>query len=164
MGLSLKHLNHAYQLQERGHHAESDRAVAQSNASPYKCHQIAKTADTSAETFHAMDSRRFALLNYWPIGGHRFWICTESLLDLCFLLLFRTKRLSGLSQLLREPYLFSNFGGMTAKSCRRLPSWMRQTQDENRLFCRIFRQVRNKCSQKVGRRGAEEREKNVNLQ
>ena len=78
-----------------------------------------KSEDTSAETFHAMDSRRFALLNYWPIGGRRFWICEESLLDLCFLLLFRTKRLSGLSQRLREPYIFINFVGIRTKSFRR---------------------------------------------
>ena len=40
-------LDHTYQLQERSHHAEGDRAVAQADASPHECQQIAQSEHTT---------------------------------------------------------------------------------------------------------------------
>ena len=36
-------LDHAYQLQERCHHTKGDGAIAQTDASPYECQEIAQS-------------------------------------------------------------------------------------------------------------------------
>ena len=40
-------LDHAYQLQERGHDTEGDGAVTQADAAPYECQEITQSEDTA---------------------------------------------------------------------------------------------------------------------